>query len=78
MGLKASLNSIISKIGTLRAAFDIRVSAVWRVFDIKPVFFLCGIGTVGYGIYLNFSLGTALIFVGSVFMAVGYFMEARK
>lgn len=56
----------------------IGVSAAWKAFDIKPVFFLSGITATGYGLYLNFSLGTALIFVGIVFMTVGYLMEAKK
>jgi hypothetical protein len=78
MSLKTATKSAISTVGELHASLGARVSAIWQAFDIKPTFFLGGLGAVGYGLYLNFSLGTSLIFVGGVFMTVGYLMGGKS
>ena len=53
-------------------------SRVYSGFDIRILFFFGGLSITGYGIYLNFSLGTSLIFVGTVLMVVGWILGDSK
>lgn len=78
MGLKPAFKSTAVFVGRLRSLLGVRVSAVWAAFDIRPVFFFGGLAATGYGLYLQFSLGVSLIFVGLVLMAVGWLMEGRR
>ena len=74
MALKSPRQLVIYLVGNLQSVLTFAFVALQS----RPVFFLGGLSAVSYGLYLNFSLGTALIFAGAVFMAVGYLMEGRK
>jgi hypothetical protein len=74
MGLKASLNSMFTRIGVLCATFGIRVSKIWAAFDIRPVFFFGGLSMLGYGLFLYLPW-VSLSVCGVIFMAVGYLMR---
>ena len=66
MGLKSSLISVFSKIGVLRATFDIRI-----------VFFIGGLCLFGYGLYLYIPWVSYSV-CGFILMAVGWLMEDRE
>lgn len=74
MARKSPIQFVISSVGNMSTVLTFAFGA----FDIRPIFFLGGTGAVGYGLYLNYSLGTALIFVGLVFMTIGYLMGAKR
>ena len=78
MALKSAARSMISMVGRLRALLIIRVSAMWKWFDIRPIFFFGGLSITGYGLFLWFAAGPALVFVGIVLMVVGYLMRGGK
>jgi len=66
MGLKSSLNSAFSKIGVLRATFDIRI-----------LFFFGGLGLLGYGLFLYLPWVSFSV-CGLILMTVGWLMGDPK
>lgn len=78
MSTKLSANSISSFVSGIFRTLALRVVSIYARFDIKPVFFLGGLATCGYGLYLRFSLGTSLIFVGGTLMLIGYLMGDKR
>jgi len=70
MGLKTSLNSAFSKIGVLRATFDIRVSKIWDSFDRRDFLFFGGLVMLWYGLNI-ISPAVAYSVCGGVLATVG-------
>jgi hypothetical protein len=77
MGLKLSLNSAVSKIGVLRATFGIRMSKIWKAFDIRIVFFFGGLSLITYGLFLYLPWVSFSV-CGLILMVVGWLMEGKR
>lgn len=70
MSLKAALESVISTVGKLRAVLSVRVSALWKAFDRRDIFFFGGLLMLGYGLYIT-SPAVAYSVCGGILLVVG-------
>ncbi|MBW2645106.1 MAG: hypothetical protein JRE23_02805 [Deltaproteobacteria bacterium] len=50
-------------------------SKAYGVFDVRDFFVFGGLGMLGYGLYLKWGEGVALIVCGVLLMAIGYLMR---
>jgi len=60
--------SIIKKIGNFIKSL---LSKTWNAFDIRDIFVFGGVGMLGYGLKLTWSLGVALIVCGTIMFILG-------
>ena len=54
-----------------------QIRTAWAAFDVRDVFILGGLGSLGYGLYLWKGLWLACMAGGGLLMIIGYLMRDK-